>query len=386
MMNKHLTSMTDPTRSLSREELYALVWAKPVPQIARELEITTLLVIKACKLLNVPRPSTGYWVKIEHGQTPPRPALGGVAPGAEVTVTLDKLRRRKKAGVSEIPTPSVPAPSEEESIRWHFAVRKTKTALRGGIVDDKYGTVIPKRDHHHLNISVTRGSIDRALLLFNQLAWRLEELGFTFRAPKQGESLFSLIYSPTDTELTFLLREEVERYERELKPEEKNKDPMLIWNRWLHRPTSRLRLQINEYHPAGAQKSWGDGKNTKLEDKLADAAPGFVLCAQGKHAQHLEWAERQRRWDEEARQQREAEERKRKEDERRAALFTAAKNWSNATDLRAFRAACEARFRRLSEEGVLTKAQEDWLAWVDLVIKESDPLSHGFLKRLEEPC
>ncbi len=376
--------MADSTQSLSREDLYELVWAKPATQIARELAITPALVIKACKLLNVPRPTTGHWVKLEHGQTPSRPVLPPVEPGAMVTVTLDKLRRRKRAAKSESPQLPVPAPAENESIKWHFAVRTTKGALRGAIVDDKYGTIIPKRDHHHLNISVTRASIDRALLLLNQLAWRLEELGFTFKTPKQGESLLSLIYGPTDTELTFLLREEVERYERELKPEEKNKDPIFIWNRWLHRPTGRLRLQINEYHPAGAQKSWGDGKNTKLEDKLADAAPGFVLCAQGKHAQHLEWAERQRRWDEEARERREAEERKRKEDERRATLCTAAKNWSNATALRAFRAACEARFKNGSQGGTLTQRQEDWLAWVDLVIDESDPLASGFLKRLEE--
>jgi hypothetical protein len=376
--------LADPTQSFSRENLYELVWAKPATQIARELSITPALVIKACKLLNVPRPTTGHWVKLEHGQTPSRPMLPPVEPGAMVTVMLEKLRRHPKVEKSETPPLPVPAPAEEESIKWHFAVRKTKAALRGGIVDDKYGTIIPKRDHHHLNISVTRTSIDRALLLLNQLVWRLEELGFTLKAPQQGESLFSLIYGPTDTELTFLLKEEVERYERELKPEEKNKDPLFIWNRWLHRPTGRLRLLINEYHPAGAQKSWGDGKNTKIEDKLVDAAPGFVLCAQGKHAQHLEWAERQRRWDEEARQRREAEERKRKEDERRATLLTAAKNWSNATTLRAFRAACEARFKSVSQRGTLTQLQGDWLAWVDLVIEESDPLTSGFLKRLEE--
>lgn len=373
----------DSTGSFSRNDLYELVWAKPATQIARDLAVTPALVLRACKLLNVPRPTTGHWVKLEHGQTPPRPALPSVEPGAMVSVTLDQLRQRKRAEVAEAPPPPSPTAAEEESGKWHFAVRKSKTALRGGIVDNKYGTIIPKRDHHHLNISVTRASMDRALLLLNQLAWRLEELGFIFKAPKQGESLFSLIYGPTDTELTFLLREEVERYERELKPEEKNKDPIFIWNRWLHRPTGRLRLQINEYHPPGAQKSWGDGKNTKLEDKLADAAPGFVLCAQGKHAQHLEWAERQRRWDEEARQRREAEERKRKEDERRATLFTAAKNWSHATALRAFRAACEARLRSASQGGVLSKPQEDWLAWVDVVIEESDPLTSGFLKRLE---
>ncbi len=377
--------MTNASLTLSREELYELVWSKPTAHIARDLAVSTAVVIKACNRLSVPRPSTGHWVKVEHGQTPPRPALPALHSGAPSSATLGDMKRRKKAEKTEASPPSVPVPtpSEEDPVEWHFAVRKTRAALRGAIVDSKYGTLIPKGDHPHLSISVTRTSIDRALLLLNQLAWQLEGLGFTFKDPKQGESLYSLRYGPTDTELSFLIKEEVERYERELKPEEKNKDPYFIWDRWRYRPTGRLRLLITEYHPEGVQKSWGDGKNTRLEDKLPDAAPGFVICAQGKHAKELEWAETRRRWAEEERQRREAEERKRKEDERRATLFTAVKNWSSATALRAFRAACEAHLKSASPGGTLGKAQEEWLAWVDMVIMESDPLSAGFLKRLE---
>jgi len=67
--------MTDSSRSLSREYLYELVWAKPATHIARELAIKPAAVLKACKLLNIPRPTTGHWVKLEHGQSPLRPTL-----------------------------------------------------------------------------------------------------------------------------------------------------------------------------------------------------------------------------------------------------------------------------------------------------------------------
>jgi hypothetical protein len=375
--------MTNMAQSFSREDLYELVWAKPATHIARELAIKPAAVLKACKLLNIPRPTTGHWVKLEHGQSPLRPALPAVEPGTPVTVTLDEPMRRKKTAKAEALAHSSPASAEEETTKWHVAVQKTKTALRAGTINDKYGTIIPKREHPHLSISISRACIDRALLVLNQLAWRLEEMEFNFKAPEQGKSQFTLIYKPTGTELSFLLKEEVERYERELTPEEKTKSISYIWDRWRHRPTGRLRLLLNEYHPEGCQKSWGEGKNTKLEDKLTDAASGFVFCAQGKHAQHLEWAERDRRWEEAARQRREEEERKKKEDERRAVLVTAAKKWSDAAALKTFRAACEARLRNVSQGGTLTRPQEDWLAWVDLVIEESDPLTSGFLKRLE---
>ena len=231
---------------------------------------------------------------------------------------------------------------------------------------------------------MTRPSIDRALLLLNQLAWLLEGLGFTFKMPEMGESLIKLVFQATGTSIAFLIKEDVERYERELRPDEKDKDPLYIWDRWRYRETGRLRLMISEFHPEGVQKSWGDGKNTRLENKLADAAPGFVVCAQGKHAHDLEWAAQQRRWEEEARLRREAEERKRKEDERRGILFAAAKNWSEAEALKAFRGACEARLRSTTANGVLTKEQDGWLRWVDLVVAEKNPISAGFLRRLEQ--
>lgn len=151
------------------------------------------------------------------------------------------------------------------------------------------------------------------------------------------------------------------------------------------RRRSQLRLIINEYHPEGARKSWGDGKNTKLEDKLVDAAPDFAVCAQGKHEQELAWQEQRRRWEEEARLRREQEERERKEKERRETLLEAAKNWRKAEGLQAFRVACEARLRSTSPDGALNQLQAGWLEWVDGVIRDTNPLTAGFLKRLEEP-
>ena len=377
--------MIDPNGILTRDQLFELVWTKPIAQVAKESGIKSAAVLKACKVLGVPRPTTGHWVKIEHGQAPSRPALSPALDGATASITLGKFMARRKRTPKVEPPASTPSAPEAESIKWHFAVQKTRAALRGGPVDRTYGTIHPKPEHAHLGISVTRGSLDRALHLLNRLAWMLEEHEFNFTMPEKGHWQIKLVYSATGTELAFLIKEDVERYERELKPDEKDKDPIYIWDRWRHRETGRLRLLISEYHPEGARKSWGDGKNTKLEDKLADAAPGFVICAQGKHAQELEWAERQRRWDEEARLRREEEDRKRKEDERRGVLLAAAKIWSAAEELKAFRAACEGRLRNTSPEGALTELQKNWLEWVDHVIAETNPLSAGFLKHLEQP-
>ncbi len=294
------------------------------------------------------------------------------------------MRKRRRRAKEEPDSVSLAAVADAP-IKWHAAVQKTRAAYRGGDVDRKYGTLYPKSEYSHLSLSVTPGCLDRGLQLLNQLASLLENNGFTFEAPEKGKTQIRLVYAATATEVGFFIKEEVERYERELKPEEKGKDLHYIWDRWRYKPTGKLRLIITEFHPEGARKSWGDGKNTKLEDKLVDAGPDFVVCAQGKRAQQLEWAERERRWEEEARLRREAEAREREEKDRREVLFGAAKNWRETEQLQAFRVACEARLRRNSPDGALNQLQTGWLEWVDAVIRDTNPLTAGFLKRLEQP-
>ncbi len=379
--------MPDPNMILTRPELFDLVWTKPATHLAKEFGVHPAIVLKACKLLDIPRPSTGHWVKVAHGQAIKKPALPPAGPQTPATTSLGALesRRNRILGVAPSPVVVTPAAAVSGSIKWHSAVQKTRSAHRGEGIDPKYGMVHAKREFARLNLAVTRDSLDRALLILNKLAWLLDEQGFSFLPPMKNSPFIRLVDTATDTELTFHLREEIERYERPLKPEEKGKDPIYIWDRWRYKATGRLRLLINEYYPQGVQKSWGDGKNTKLENKLADAAPAFVECAKGKHMHKLERDAEQRRWEEQSRLRELEAARARKEQERRDVLLGAAKNWNVAETLYGFRNACEARLRSTMPDGHLSEIQSEWLSWVDTVARDMNPLTAGFLKRLEQP-
>ena len=63
-------------RNLSREELFALVWAKPTREIGKELGVSDVAVAKLCTRLQVPKPPRGYWARVQAGKTPRRPPLG----------------------------------------------------------------------------------------------------------------------------------------------------------------------------------------------------------------------------------------------------------------------------------------------------------------------
>lgn len=54
--------------SLTRRELYDLVWSKPVAKVAVELGISGVAVKKICDKHRVPVPGRGYWAKLAAGQ------------------------------------------------------------------------------------------------------------------------------------------------------------------------------------------------------------------------------------------------------------------------------------------------------------------------------
>ena len=62
----------------SREELYALVWSKPMTKLAKEFGFSDNGLRKICKKHNIPLPNGGYWVKKEFNKAenpPPLPRL-----------------------------------------------------------------------------------------------------------------------------------------------------------------------------------------------------------------------------------------------------------------------------------------------------------------------
>ena len=55
---------------ISREELYQLVWSKPVAKIAKEFGISDVAIAKICKKLNIPKPGLGYQAKKQFVRRP----------------------------------------------------------------------------------------------------------------------------------------------------------------------------------------------------------------------------------------------------------------------------------------------------------------------------
>lgn len=52
---------------LTRKALYDLVWAEPLTNISKRLEISGAELGKRCATANIPLPPNGYWSKLTHG-------------------------------------------------------------------------------------------------------------------------------------------------------------------------------------------------------------------------------------------------------------------------------------------------------------------------------
>ena len=61
--------------SLSREQLYELVWSKPMQHLAKEYGVSDRAIAKLCARKQVPFPPRGYWAKKNSGQKVVQPPL-----------------------------------------------------------------------------------------------------------------------------------------------------------------------------------------------------------------------------------------------------------------------------------------------------------------------
>lgn len=106
-----------PTRkdllTLSRADLYELVWSKPMTELAKDFGFSDVALAKRCRRLGVPVPGRGYWARVAAGQTPHRPKLSKrVETLADYgALTFDAPRDEAP------PAPATPEPTEVAALR-----------------------------------------------------------------------------------------------------------------------------------------------------------------------------------------------------------------------------------------------------------------------------
>jgi hypothetical protein len=119
--------MSSETVRLTREELYKLVWSKPMTDIAAEFGMSSVAFAQYCKELHIPRPGRGYWQQIACGQKSARdrlPKVTNATPEAVVIAKYERpgLGRRPPRELAKIEVP-------ERIGRYHPTVKKLDETL-----------------------------------------------------------------------------------------------------------------------------------------------------------------------------------------------------------------------------------------------------------------
>ena len=85
------------TIKLTRQQLYDLVWTKPMYELCQQFGLSDNGLRKNCKKLNIPIPYIGYWSKLKYGKNPEKPPLPKTLDSSNAVVELKKLNEEELA-------------------------------------------------------------------------------------------------------------------------------------------------------------------------------------------------------------------------------------------------------------------------------------------------
>lgn len=72
----------------TRQELYELIWEKPIRTIAKEIGVSDSALGKACRKNEITRPDQGYWAKLKAGKSTQKRLLAPRFPGAPNVIKI----------------------------------------------------------------------------------------------------------------------------------------------------------------------------------------------------------------------------------------------------------------------------------------------------------
>jgi hypothetical protein len=263
----------------SREELYELVWAKPVSKLEQELTVSNWDIKQWCKKLEVPLPPVGHWARIQFGKPVERIPLPPLSPDTEKgLVKTETSPEPDLRGSRQVHEPPILFPGEKELsfavpdrlVNPDKLITAAEHTLRSLVKPNSdFGTV--HTELGQLNIRVAPGNINRALRIMDTLVkcWRRRGYRIEF-----------------DGRDTLVCRRKVEQRVRLWEITTKRPKETLHGYQ-LYDPTGKLAFKMEYY----LGREWRDGKQF-LEDQILDILNHMEVAARQLEKSWAEQAEK----------------------------------------------------------------------------------------------
>jgi len=302
---------------MTREQLYNLVWSKPMTHLAKKFGMSDVAIRKHCKKFDIATPYVGYWAKLGHGKRVSNPPLSTKKFSADVSVGLAPRARTAESGEAsrsekevrdqlELLQSQLVVP-DRLSGHLHPLVQLTRERFRQA-KPDTHG-LLNIGNPYHPSIGVGSGSIQRVLRILSTIMkvvnakgqtlferegkyyWQVTDECFVSRI---WETKAKSIHEPTRSELSEQARRDTWSKEH---PDWFSTDRKTYRHRD-YSPSGRLTLELSD----SARYGWGEkhienrwrDRNTKpldlcLADVLVWLASAEVIVREKrlKHEQEL---------------------------------------------------------------------------------------------------
>lgn len=278
-----------------REELYRKVWERPLLKVAEEYGVSAVALGKTCRKLSVPVPGRGHWAKLAYGKEgvkkPPLPKLDKIPVIYRSSVVHRKpptpdQNDPEYAPINQLLSSGALNPAlADGSARPHPLIRHTASLLRSRSRKDEHGILLP-REASGLDVKVSEGTLERALLLMAQVLAVLERQGASVEIAEQGRTTALL----NGEHVSFGIEEPIRRVVT-LKPRVPNPTDRWDYDKIVaHEPGGKLVLVIHS--PTSGQYEqrarWADAKVQRVENHVADFVAGLMRTAVARRRQEEE--------------------------------------------------------------------------------------------------
>lgn len=344
--------------TLTRQELYELVWKEPLASVLSKYEIKYPALRRMLIEMNIPIPGSSYWSRIKFGKLVEIKPLPVDYNGKNVIELIERVIGVKIVSESERKTRSV----DEDGNKNIYKVPAKLTNPDSLITNTKeYYDAVKKHDWRSrdrypekkdvLSIDVQYSNLPRALRIFDTIIKILRSRGHEISFDWSGTIV--VIYGQ---EIGMRLREMNKVSD---KPRDRYSSREL-------EPTGKFSFLIGRYHDKGVN----DGR-VLLEDKISDII--FKLEAEGKqwHDWHIEAEIREKERQEQQRIEQEARDRKNKELSDFKSLYILANRLNQSRIMRDYLSLIEVIAQNSGKE---TAEFRQWLEWAQQKIDWYDPL------------
>jgi len=333
--------------SLSRRELYDLVWAVPIPEAAARLGISRTWLTKICHRAGVPYPTRAYWGLLASGKRPARERL----PAARDREDLIILRPRGRA---RGPGASVEA-GEDDFIDLPDRLTRLHPVLTAWRVEIWHEQERLRREPWRKQGPPPAELGKRRLRLLDALLKSLERRGHVVESCGAPPGLLCVLVDGRKVEMVLRQDEQAVRRPPAMPASEGDAEAMAAAKPWMFSPPAPvMSLELHVATEPMQTALWQDQDETALEDRLAEIVAAVsrmvleppsasALSPGGDIADlHETTDDEDRRWQ---------------------ALRRIAARWDAVDRVR--RMVETAKARAEAAQGGLTPAQADWLAWAE---------------------